>query len=177
MRFRVQPVPRTSILLLATGLVLGGCTARQSQDQYEERLEQALVVRQGVSEQLDQDSLDDPEAFDFAGREVRGALDDLDADPPPRNLQGAHDRMVEGLEGMVVLLDRMGQCHGAAQASAGDRRVCRQAIRQDFFDEIRNDFDEANTIYQAEGLALPGLGGDEGAGGSPGGDPEGGDEL
>ena len=56
-------------------------------------------------------------------------------------------------------------------------KACRQSIGQDVYDAIRNDFDEANTIYREEGLALPGLGGDEDAEDSLGEDPEGGDEL
>lgn len=164
-------------MLVALSLVLGGCTARQSQDQYEERLDQALTVRQGVAQQLDQHSYGDAQAYDAASQEVLSSLDELDADPPPRNLQDAHESMVSGMEGLATLLDRLGRCEELADASSQDRRACRQSIGQDVYDAIRNDFDEANTIYREEGLALPGLGGDEGAGDSLGEDPEGGDEL
>ncbi|MCW2921187.1 MAG: hypothetical protein JWL76_1061 [Thermoleophilia bacterium] len=165
------------MLLVALSLVLGGCAARQSQDQYEDRLEQALAVRSDVGQRLEQHSYADAQAYELAAQEVLGSLDELDADPPPRNLQHAHESMVSGMEGLSALLDRLGRCEALATASAQDRRACRQSIGQDVYDAIRNDFDEANTIYREEGLALPGLGGDEGAGDSLGEDPEGGDEL
>jgi hypothetical protein len=166
-----------SLVLVALSLVLGGCTARQSQDQYEERLEQALAVRHDVAQKMDQQSFADAKDYQLASEQVLGSLDELDADPPPRNLQDAHDSMVSGMEGLATLLDRLGRCEALAQASQQDRRACRQSIGQDVYDAIRNDFDEANTIYREEGLSLPGLGGEEGAEDSLGEDPEGGDEL
>jgi hypothetical protein len=170
---RVVPVATLVVL----GLVLGGCTARQSQDQYEGRLEQAIQVRQNVAAELDKNGYADANAYDLAAQEVLSSLDELDADPPPRNLQDAHDSMVSGMEGLSTLLDRLGRCEALREASEQDRRVCRQSIGQDVYDAIRNDFDEANTIYREEGLSLPGLGSDEGAEDSLGEDPEGGDEL
>jgi hypothetical protein len=131
-----------------------------------------------VAQQLDQRTLADAGAFEAAAQEVRSSLDELDADPPPRNLQDAHESMVSGMEGLSTLLDRLGRCEALAQASQQDRRACRQSIGQDVYDAIRNDFDEANTIYREEGLSLPGLGGGENSEDSLGeGDPEGGDEL
>jgi hypothetical protein len=73
-------------------------------------------------------------------------------------------------------------------ASVEQGRACRHAITQDVYDEIRNDFGEANTIYRQEGILLPGLGGESGASGGGSGesgsggdnlgdDPSGGDEL
>ncbi len=168
---------RVSVLLVASSFVLGGCTARQSQDQYEGRLEHALQVRADTAQKLEQHGFADAAAYDLAAQDVVAALDELDADPPPRNLVDAHESMVSGLEGLAALLDRLGRCESLAQASAQDRRACRQSISQDVYDAIRNDFAEANTIYREEGLALPGLGGDEDAEDSLGEDPEGGDEL
>lgn len=166
------------MLLVVVSLVLGGCTARQSQDQYEGRLEQALKVRQETSQKLEQRAFADAAAYELASQDVLAALDELDADPPPRNLEHAHQSMISGLEGLSALLDKLGRCEALLQASAQDRRACRQSISQDVYDTIRNDFAEANTIYREEGLALPGLGSDEGAGDSLGEeDPEGGDEL
>lgn len=157
--------------------MLAGCTARQSQDQYEGRLEQALTVREATSQQLERRAFADAAAYELAAQEVVAALDELDADPPPRNLEDAHASMVSGMEGLSTLLDRLGRCEALLKASAQDRRACRQSISQDVYDSIRNDFAEANTIYREEGLALPGLGGDESAEDSLGEDPEGGDEL
>lgn len=164
-------------MLLVVALLLGGCTARQSQDQYESRLEQALSIREDVSTKLDERGYADAPAYDIAAQQVLSSVEELDADPPPRNLQHAHESMVSGMEGLAALLDRLGRCEALARASDQDRRACRQSIDQDVFDAIRNDFDEANTIYREEGLSLPGLGGDEDAEDSLGEDPEGGDEL
>ena len=180
---RVGPVGSTGPvrwvgLAVAAALLASGCTARQSQDQYEERLDRSLQVRQDVSTKLEQRSYADAQAYEVASNEVLAALDELDADPPPRNLESAHDTMVSGMEGLATLLDRLGRCEALATASQQDRRACRQSIGQDVYDEIRNDFAEANTIYREEGLSLSGLGGEEGAGDSLGEEtPEGGDEL
>lgn len=154
-----------------------GCTARQSQDQYEGRLEQALQVRTDVSEKLQQRAFADANAYDIASQEVLSSLDELDADPPPKNLQAAHESMVSGMEGLATLLDRLGRCEALAKASDQDRRACRQSIGQDVYDAIRNDFAEANTIYREEGLSLAGLGGEDAAEDDLGAEPEGGDEL
>lgn len=139
-------------------LVASGCTARQSQEQYEERVIQALEVEREVGGQMDARQLNDAAAYDAAAARVAHSLDELDADPPPRNMRAAHDRMVEGMEGLHALLGRLGRCEALATASAQDRRACLQSIEQDVFDTIRNDFTEANTIYRQEGLALPGQG-------------------
>ncbi|MCB0877809.1 MAG: hypothetical protein KDC46_02360 [Thermoleophilia bacterium] len=178
------PAPVSGALALAIVLVLAiacaGCTPRQSQDQYEERLGNALAVRDSVSSELSGNQLTDAKAYDEAAAKVSAALDELDADPPPSNVKDAHERMVSGMEGLSVLLKRLGRCEALATASAQDRRACRQSIGQDVYDTIRNDFTEANTIYRQEGLSLAGLGsGDEtGGGDSLGGEnSDGGDEL
>ena len=158
--------------------VLGwGCTPRQSDAQYEERLDRALKARTAVTAQLDGGSLRTPEQYDAASRQMTEALDGLDADPPPRNAAAAHASMIAGMEGLAVLLGKMGRCAALAKASDQDRRACRQSIEQSVYDDIRNDFSEANTIYRAEGYSLSGLGSDDEAGDSLGEDPEGGDEL
>lgn len=172
-----RPVWRTTALLACACLLAVGCTARQSRDQYEERLSGALETRTRVTAQLDARQLDTPEKYDAAAQEVNVALEELDADPPPRDVQAAHESMLEGMEGLAALLDRLGRCEALGAASEQDRRACRQAIGQPVYDDIRNDFSEANTIYLEEGFSLPGLGGEEGAEDSLGEDPEGGDEL
>lgn len=172
-----QPGLRAFVVLVLACFVATGCTARQSQSQYEDRLEQALAVRTDVTGKLDSGQLRTPADFDAAEKRLLAALDELDADPPPRDAEAAHASMVSGLEGMAALLGRLGRCEALAKVSEQDRRVCRQSIDQSVFDEIRNDFAEANTIYRAEGYSLSGLGGDDEAGGGLGKDPEGGDEL
>lgn len=180
MSFRSQLHARLLVptsIAAACVLLLAGCTPRQSESQYQERVDQAAKVQLEVSAQLDARQLDDAVAYDAAAKRVAGSLEELDADPPPRNLEGAHERMVAGMEGLRALLDRMGRCEALAAASEQDRRACRQSIGQDVFDTIRNDFAEANTIYRQEGMSLPGQGGDSEAKDSLGEDPEGGDEL
>ncbi|MCW2955381.1 MAG: hypothetical protein JWO69_250 [Thermoleophilia bacterium] len=175
----------TTLLVAAlstAALVLSGCTARQSRDQYETRLEQAVSVRTEVTGDLDERELGSMESFETATDEVSRALRELDADAPPRDVEDAHERMVRGLEGLVALLDRRGRCEALVQHSEQDARACRQSIGQDVYDQIRNDFGEADTIYRQEGFSLPGMGGGEGE--TDGGDdldggaaPDGGDEL
>jgi hypothetical protein len=177
---RAPQILRTVVLLAVACFVAAGCTARQSQEQYEERLDGALGTRDEVSGMLSGGGERTPEAFDAASDKVSIALDELDADPPPGNLQPAHDRMVEAMEALAVLLDRLGRCEALTAASEQDARACRQSIGQDVYDDIRNDFNEANTIYRQEGLSLARLGGEEDGGGaddSLGEEPAGGDEL
>ena len=179
-------LPRFALVAAAAllcGAGLAGCTARQSRDQYGERLEQALATRAEVTGQMEREDLRSATEYARASHEVTASLEELDADPPPRGLGAAHERMVTGLEGLAALLARLGRCESLARASAQDRRACRQSIDQQVYDEIRNDFDEADTIYRQEGFSLSGLGGggDEGGGGGAadalGDDPSGGDEL
>ncbi|MCW2925032.1 MAG: hypothetical protein JWM98_2436 [Thermoleophilia bacterium] len=164
-------------------LLVGGCTPRQSRDQYEERLGGALAARTEVTGQLDGKELHTAADYDAAAKKVTNALDDLESDPPPGDVENAHERMVSGMEGLAALLSRLGRCESLGEHSAQDARACRQSIGQDVYDEIRNDFGEANTIYRQEGFSLPGLGSDgdtsggNGGGDSLGGGSDGGDEL
>ena len=153
-------------LALVCAVVLVGCAARQSDGQYQERLEQALAIRIEVTNRLEREEFDDRAAYEAAAEQVRTALDELDADPPPRGIQQGHERMIAALEGLSTLLVRLGRCEALGERSEQDGRACRQSIGQDVYDEIRNDFGEADTIYREEGFTLPGLGGgtDEGDG-------------
>lgn len=172
-----RPIVRTTVLLACALLIATGCTARQSRQQYEERLEQALDVRTQVTRKLEAGELQSPQDYQQESERVQSAVEQLDADPPPRDAEHAHESMVSGMEGLAVLLSRLGRCEALGSASEQDRRVCRQSIEQQVYDDIRNDFTEANTIYREEGFSLPGLGAQEGTGDSLGQDPEGGDEL
>jgi hypothetical protein len=168
---------RASALMLLACLVLAGCTARQSRDQYEERLDQALKARADVTTRLDGQQLNSAEDYKAASKQITAAMDELDADPPPKDVEAAHDSMLRGMDGLATLLSRLGRCEALGSVSEQDRRACRKAIDQTVYDEIRNDFHEANTIYLEEGFSSPELGGDEDAGDSTGEDPEGGDTL
>ncbi|MCW2974135.1 MAG: hypothetical protein JWN72_2408 [Thermoleophilia bacterium] len=149
------------IFLVLVACMAAGCAARQSRDQYQDRLTQAVEVRTTVSDALAAHQLADQAAYEQASQRVTRAIDDLDADPPPSDLADAHSSMLDGLDGLQALLGRLGRCEALSKASDQDARACRQSISQDVYDEIRNDFTEADTIYRQEGLSLPGLG-DEG---------------
>ena len=180
MRPRPSTLRACALLACAVAcLVLAGCTGRQSREQYEERLDNALKVRTEVVASLDAKELDSSAEYKDASTRIIAALDELDADPPPKDVTAAHDSMLRAMDGLATLLDRLARCEKLGEVSEQDRRVCRTSIDQGVYDEIRNDFHEANTIYLEEGFSLPGLGGEEGAGGddSLGEDPEGGDEL
>ncbi|MBC7460000.1 MAG: hypothetical protein H7287_01425 [Thermoleophilia bacterium] len=165
---------RTPLIFLAlVALVTSGCAARQSRDQYQDRVTRAVEVRTAVSDSLARHQLAGQVAYDQASERVAGAMDELDADPPPRGLGDAHSRMLDGLDGLQALLGSLGRCEALSKASQQDARACRQSISQDVYDEIRNDFTEADTIYRHEGLSLPGLG----AGGSTAGTVDRGDVL
>lgn len=168
---------RSAWLLLAgcACLLLTSCTARQSRDQYEQRLSAAAAVRVEVSRAFNAGQLHGRTQHEAAAERVERALRDLDADPPPRSAQDAHDAMVRGMQGLAALLRRVAECE--ALAAQQQRARCRDQIPPDVFDEIRNDFAEANTIYRQEGFSLPGLDGEEAAGDGRGADPAGGDEL
>lgn len=162
-----------AVLLLASG-----CTARASQEQYEERLERALQVRDEVLGQLDQRELVGEQQYDDAAAKLRSARQQLDEDAPPKPLEPAHEVLLDALSGLERLLDRLGRCEADPKATEQQLVACRQEIGQDAYDTIRNDFAEANTIYRQEGLSLAGLGGDGSQGEvNIGEGPEGGDEL
>jgi hypothetical protein len=162
--------PRLPILLLLTCALLpvAGCAARQSKDQYQDRLTHAATVRTSVSDELARNHYSSPDQYAHAAQQVTDAADELSADQPPRGVASAHERMLAGMDGLQALLSRLGRCAALKSASDQDARACRQSISQDVYDEIRNDFGEADTIYRQEGLSLPGQGGDEAAGGTVG---------
>lgn len=169
-----------TILVIACSLAVAvGCTARQGEEEYADRLGLALTARNDVVQQLDGGQLDDERALRGAASRVRGALEELDADAPPKRYESAHELMVGALDGLSVLLGKLARCEALEETSRQDGRACRQAIGQDVFDSLRNDFRESDAIYRTEGLSLPQLGGGDEEPGSGGGDvldaPAGGD--
>ena len=179
----MSPRIRTNILcvlLVACAAVLAsGCTARQGDEEYADRLGRALTVRNEVVQQLDGDKLGDERGYREAASRVRGALEELDADAPPKRYDRAHEVLVGALDGLSVLLGKLGRCEALEKTARQDARACRQAIGQDVFDTLRDDFRESDAIYRTEGLSLPQLGGEDEQSGSGGGDvldaPAGGD--
>ncbi|MCW2927711.1 MAG: hypothetical protein JWM86_1679 [Thermoleophilia bacterium] len=187
MTYGGQPTTRRRIvaklwIITALGLLVvvgSGCTARQSREQYDERLAMAAKVRDEVTEGLDSERIHTEPQLREAAAKLDAAVDELDADPPPRAAQAAHERMVAGLEGMSALVLQLGRCASLESAARDEARACRRAIEPSVYDDIRNDFDEANTIYREKGFTLPGTGGEGGDSGTgpSGEDPTGGDEL
>ena len=149
------PIVACCVVLLCTG-----CTPRQSKDQYQERLSNAVAVRNDVSNGLTRHQYSSGAEYTQAMKRVVDASDELSSDQPPRGLGDAHEQMVAGMEGLQVLLSRLGRCADLESTSHQDARACRQSISQDVYDEIRNDFEEADTIYRQDGLSLPQDGGD-----------------
>lgn len=168
-RMRTAPLLCVALLLLLAS-ALAGCTARQSRDQYEERLTAAIEVRTAATVGIEKDQFHTAAQWREAVDRVNAALDELDADPPPKDAVEAHERFIEGMENLSGLLGRYGRCAALEQRTPDDARLCRQKIDQSAFDSVRNDFAEADTIYRQIGYGLPGMAGQEEAGG-------GGDDL
>jgi hypothetical protein len=162
-----------SLFVVALAVAVAGCTPRQSRDQYQDNLSAAIEVRTTVSAALTNHTYTTAAAYDQASDQVTSTIGQLDADKPPRGLGDAHQRMLDGLDGLQALLSRLGRCEALTTASRQDSQACKQSITQDVYDEIRNDFTEADTIYRQEGLSLPGLG----DGGTESGTPDRGDVL
>jgi hypothetical protein len=163
--------PAVALLLTAPG-----CTARQSEAQYEERLAAALEVRTEAARGLEQSSYTTAAQWRGAADRVSDAAIELDADPPPRRAEAAHDRFLSGMEALAGLLSRRGRCAGLQLRQPKDAAACLRGIDQSAYDTVRNDFAEADSIYREIGFALPGMGGgaDDGSGDAL--EPEG-DEL
>lgn len=162
------------IVLLAA--IAGGCTQRQSQDQYEERLQDAVEARDQAVDQVTYGKLTDDTQYAEAIKRVRHASDELDADAPPKQLEAGHERMVAGMAGLARLLELLQRCDAHDTSEA--RLQCRSDIEPDVYDTIRNDFEEANTIYRQEGLSIADSGTSIGQGGGAGSAGAGeGDEL
>jgi hypothetical protein len=158
-------------LLTMSVVIAAGCTARQSREQYEERLASATDVRIQITKALTSNQFTTQEQYTEAAASVADALAALDADAPPQAVAAGHERMVEALEALEILLTRRGRCAALERVSAQDARACRMSIEQSVYDEIRNNFGEADTIYREEGYSLTGI--PDGDGGTS----DGGDEL
>lgn len=143
------------VLGIVAVAVSSGCAPRQSRDQYQDRLTGAVSTRLSVSDALSKQAYTTKEQYEAAAQRVATAKHQLDTDQPPRGLSDAHQSMLDGLEGLQALLSRLGRCAALADHAEQDARACRQSISQGVYDEIRNDFTEADTIYRHEGFSLP----------------------
>lgn len=156
---------RSTFFLLAffaTCLLVTGCaTTRQSESEYTKRLDTALEARNGAIDQLDARKLEDEADYRSMQDRVQGALQDLDVEAPPKAYVKAHQIQVDALDGLAVLLGKLGRCEALEERALQDARACRQSIGQDVFDTLRNEFTESDAIYRQEGLSSPALGGED----------------
>lgn len=135
-------------------LLAAGCTSRQPEGEYVDQLERALAARNDVIRQLDEGELGDASMYDAAADDITEAMDQLDVEPPPKRYEDAHELLVQALDGLAVLLGKLGRCERLAVDRPQDARACRQSIGQDVFDGLRNDFRESDAIYREEGLTM-----------------------
>lgn len=145
-----------AMTLLATAVLGAACTARQSDDQYGERLEVAIATREDVRSRVSSDALTSAADLRSAGRDLDEVADDLDVDPPPQAVEQGHERMLDGMEALRVLVQRLATCVSGGAPVGRTVRMCRNRIDQSVFDDIENDFAEADTIFAAEGFEVPG---------------------
>ena len=150
----------------AAALVLGACTERQSQAQYQEELAAANEIRVLVIGRVDGRELTTPEDFVEAQEQVRAAVEELDQAAPPAEVERGHQRMLEGMDGLVTVLERFEAC--AAEVSGQDARAvetyleeCRRRIEPEVYEEVRLDMREADDIFAASGYDVPGRSTDE----------------
>lgn len=144
----------TFLTLAAAVLLVCGCTARQTEDEYSEHLERALTARNDAVDKLDANALPDQAAYKAAAKRLRDSVREVNGEPPPKQYQDAHDLLVDSLEDFAVLLGKLGRCKKFEIDAPQDARACNQSIGQEVFDELRNDMRESDAIYRQEGLAL-----------------------
>lgn len=142
------------VVLLTAAVAAGACAERQSEDQYQQNLTKLYAERQQVLRELPEQHDADVAFFADAQKRISTAASDLAAIQPPKHVQQAHDRHVEGLRGLSRLLGQLADCARLEQASPGGGRTCREQIDQADLDEVRNDLDEADTIYREQGFKL-----------------------
>lgn len=134
-----------------------GCTSRQTEAEYTTNVQRALTTRNKVSDALDKGDLRTSDQLREASEEVASARSGLDSSPPPATFTAAHNKFVETLDGFETLIRRQLRCAELDRYAAQDARACRLSIKQSVFDELRNDFREADAIYRNAGLTLEGL--------------------
>lgn len=141
------------VAILAMILVVSaGCTQRQSQDQYQELLTSANTARRAALG----DAARDSSAHDLRAAATRVAtiaqqLEDLN---PPSNVQQAHTRYVESLQGLRDVLNRLADCADMQVEDASQALECRATINHRALEEIDNDFDEADAIFTHAGYTM-----------------------
>jgi hypothetical protein len=135
-------------------LVLVGCAERQSRTQYEQTVKHARTARIGVLEEMGRRKPDDEAFFKQSQERMRTAAQDLAAVSPPSDVQSAHDTHVDGLKGLAKILGEFAICARIQMKDAGEGSACRKRIDSLEIDEVRNDLEEADTIYRQKGYDI-----------------------
>lgn len=144
---------RITVLLVCASMIIG-CEARQSHEQYEENLHALDLVRLEQAQMLQQKRFQDPQELTSAARDLRKAAKNLDSSSPPRDAQDAHVRMLEAVDGLIDILQTLATCMERSAQLRSTSAHCSASVDQASYDETRNDFLEASTIYKQSGYEI-----------------------
>jgi hypothetical protein len=142
------------MLVAVIAMVGSGCAERQSKEQYGEQVEKLYVMRSQYVQNLSNTDSDDVSYYAKAQAKLRSAASDLESISPPKELEQAHDRHVEGLRGLSQVFGKLADCGRAEQRTPGAAAQCRRKIEQSDLDEVQNDLDEADAIYREAGYKV-----------------------
>lgn len=135
---------------------LTGCAGRMSKARYQEEVGKLSVERKGVVTELPSHDSSDVRWFANAQETTHRGASDLDRLQPPKEVEGAHDKHVEATRGLSRLLGKLADCARLQQRDAAAGRACRAGVDQLELDEVRNDFQEADVIYEEHGYTFDG---------------------
>jgi hypothetical protein len=141
----------TVLLILVLVLPAAGCAERMTKSRYEEEVGKLMAERTKILNELPTHDGTDVQYFARSQESIQQGASDLDRLQPPKEAEQAHEMHVEGMRGLARLLGKLADCARLAQRDAGAGRTCRDEINQLELDEVRNDFFEADTIYEEHG--------------------------
>jgi hypothetical protein len=151
----MQGSSRALIVLLALlATVLAGCAERQSKEQYGENVKELYSLRTQQIAQLPTAATGDVQLYADSQEKLRVAANELDSIDPPKELQQAHDRHVEGLRGLSRVFGELADCARLEQREPQRSVECRHKIEREVLDEVENDLAEADTIYRHAGYEV-----------------------
>lgn len=148
---------RTVGMTLLAGLVAAlsaGCAERVSHQQYQKQLDRTAEEVSIVTRDIAQRPSTDTRWFALHEQRLRDMADDLKATDPPSDVTQAHETWVDGVRGLSRLLGTIGDCARLEQSTSGAADPCRRAIGESRLDEVRNDLDEARTIFRDAGYRV-----------------------
>ena len=143
-----------ALLLLLVLLAASGCAERMTKSRYEEQLGKLIAERKRIINDLPSHDPSDVKYYADSQEVMQGGASDLEALQPPKEVQAAHDMHVEGMRGLTRLLGKLADCGRLQQRDDVAGRECRDRINQLELDEVRNDFIEADTIYDERGYTF-----------------------